>query len=156
MAGPCYAASSRYSLPRMTRALALAALLALCATQAHADPCTAPVTGYRAGAVVTGTVRYVGDADSLCIGQGPDPKTWIEIRLADFYGPELNAAGGRAAKQTLVDLTKGTVAVCTVRQSDRGPKTYSYDRLIAQCRVDGASLGDLMRGAGVKEGGNGR
>ena len=156
MAGPCYAASSRYSLSRMTRALAPAVLLALCATQAHADPCTAPVTGYRAGAVVSGTVRYVGDADSLCIGQGPDPKAWIEIRLADFYGPEISAPSGRAAKQTLVDLAKGKEAVCTVRQSDRGLKTYSYDRLIAQCRVGGVSLGDLMRGGGVSEGGRGR
>ena len=140
----------------MIRALAPAAFLTLCASQAHADPCKAPVTGYKAGAVVTGAVRYVGDSDSLCIGQGPDPKTWIEIRLADFYGPELNSPGGRAAKQTLVDLTKGTEVVCTVQQSDRGPKTYSYDRLIAQCRVDGASLGDLMRGGGVIEGGRGR
>ncbi len=140
----------------MRTTLILAAFFVLCASGAHADPCTAPVTGYKAGAVVTGAVRYVGDADSLCIGQGSDPKTWIEIRLADFYGPELNAAGGRAAKQTLVDLTKGKEAVCTVRQSDRGAKTYSYDRLIAQCRIDGASLGDLMRGADVKEGGNGR
>ena len=140
----------------MRSTLILAAAFVLCASVVHADPCTAPVTGYKAGAVVTGTVRYVGDADSLCIGQGPDPKTWIEIRLADFYGPELNAPGGRAAKQTLVDLTKGKEAVCTVRHSDRGPKTYSYDRLIAQCRVGGASLGDLMRGGGVIEGGRGR
>jgi len=140
----------------MRSTLILATFFLLYASGAHADPCTAPVTGYKAGAVVTGPVRYVGDADSLCIGQGPDPKTWIEIRLADFYGPELNAPGGVAAKQTLVDLANGKEAVCTVQHSDRGPKTYSYDRLIAQCRVDGASLGDLMRRAGVREGGNGR
>ena len=140
----------------MRSTLILAAFFVLCASGAHADPCTAPVTGYKAGTVVTGPVRYVGDSDSLCIGQGPDPKTWIEIRLADFYGPELSAPGGRAAKQTLVDLTKGKEAACTVRQSDRGAKTFSYDRLIAQCRVGGASLGELMRGAGVKEGGRGR
>ena len=138
------------------RYLALAVFLALCASQAHADPCEAVVTGYKAGAVVTGAVRYVGDADSLCVGQGPNPRTWIEIRLADFYGPELNAPGGRAAKQTLVDLAKGKAVVCTVRQSDHGPRTYTYDRLIAQCRIDGTSLSDLMRRAGVNEGGRGR
>ena len=135
----------------MIRTLAPAAFLTLCASQAHADPCTAPVTGYRAG-----TVLYVGDGDSLCIGNSPDPKTWIEIRLADFYAPELHSPDGPAAKRKLVELAKGKAAVCTVQRSDHGPRTYTYDRLIAQCRIDGTSLGDLMRRAGVHEGGRGR
>ncbi len=126
------------------------------ASAAHADPCEAKVTGYKAGTVVTGTVRYVGDGDSLCIGQDADPNRWIEIRLADFYGPELSAPGGLEAKLTLERLSKDKPAVCTVRPSDHSSQTYSYDRLIAQCRIDGASVGDLMRAAGVREGGNGR
>jgi len=136
--------------------MAPTAFLALSASQAHGDPCTAPVTGYKAGTVVTGTVLYVGDGDGLCIGNGPDPKTWIEIRLADFYAPEIHSADGPAAKRKLAELSKGKTAVCTVQHSDHGSNTYSHDRLIAQCRVDGASLGDLMRRAGVKEGGNGQ
>jgi len=114
------------------------------------------VTGYKAGAMVTGMVRYIGDGDSLCIGNSPDPKTWIEIRLADFYAPELHSPDGPAAKRKLVDLAKGKAAVCTVQHSDHGSRTYTYDRLIAQCRIDGTSLGDLMRRAGVSEGGRGR
>jgi endonuclease YncB( thermonuclease family) len=29
----------------------------------------------------------------------------------------------------------------------------SYDRMVAVCKVDGQSIGDMMRAAGVKEGG---
>ena len=143
-------------LEAMRTSFILAAFFVLFASQAHADPCTAPVTGYKAGTVVTGSVRYVGDGDSLCIGQGPDPKTWIEIRLADFYAPEMHSAAGPAARQKLIDLARGKEAVCTVQHSDHGPKTYSFDRLIAQCHIGGISLGDLIRRAGVREGGNGR
>lgn len=134
----------------------LSALALLWASQAMADPCEAKVTGYRAGTQVAGTVRYVGDADSLCIGTSPDPATWLEIRLADYYGPELNSPGGQAGKQALVNIAMSKPVVCTVQHSDHGTQTYSYDRLIAQCRIGPDSLGDLMRRAGVREGGNGR
>ena len=32
----------------------------------------------------------------------------------------------------------------------------SYDRVVARCEIGGRSVGDLMRAAGVAEGGNGR
>lgn len=134
----------------------LAAGVAFWAAPALADPCEAPVRGYKAGQTVSGTVLYVGDADSVCVALGRDPSTWLEIRLADFYGPELNSPGGRQGKAAMERLAFGKQAVCTVQRSDRGNHTYSYDRLIAVCRVGGTSLGDQMRRAGVQEGGNGR
>lgn len=124
------------------------------ASNALADPCEAPVTGYRPGATVAGTVRYVGDGDGLCIGIGPDPRTWTEIRLADFYAPELNEPGGRKSKADLERLVMGRRLVCTATRG-AGGRTYSYDRLIASCSLEGSKLGDLLRAFGGSEGGRG-
>ena len=38
----------------------------------------------------------------------------VEVRVADFYGPELNAPGGRAGKATLERIVKGRHVVCAV------------------------------------------
>jgi len=132
----------------------LTAALGLFATPALADPCEARVTGFKPGATVAGEIRYVGDGDSLCIGPGRDPSTWVEIRLADFYAPELNEPGGRAAQRALEALM-GRRAVCTA-QRGQGGRTASYDRLIATCRVQGRSIAEHMRTAGVQQGGRGR
>ncbi|WGU41396.1 nuclease [Phenylobacterium sp. NIBR 498073] len=113
---------------------------------AHADPCTAPLPS--AGTVFSGAVRYVGDGDSLCVGSSADPGTWIEVRLSDFYAPELAAPGGHEAKNALSDLAEGRKVSC--RAGKR-----SYDRVVAQCSLNGADLGDLLRRRGVIEGGNG-
>jgi hypothetical protein len=32
----------------------------------------------------------------------------------------------------------------------------SHDRVVATCRINGRSVGDLLRQAGAREGGNGR
>lgn len=140
----------------LSRALPViaAALAALSATAALADPCEASVTGYRAGSVVSGVIRYVGDGDGLCIGDATDPLAWLEVRLADFYAPELHEAGGRQAKAVL-DRFLGRRAICTVGRGPNG-STRSYDRVIASCVVDGRSLADQLRAAGVVEGGRGR
>ena len=58
-----------------------------------------------------GPVSYVGDGDGLCIALGPDPSRWVEVRLADFYAPELREPGGRQAKATLDRLTAGRDAL---------------------------------------------
>ena len=117
------------------------------AAPAFADPCEAPLPAR--GATFAGQVRYVGDGDMICVGQGRDPKTWIEVRLADFYAPELNAPAGRKARDTLQSIVMGKRAVCTARNR-------SWDRIVAVCTVGGADIGSLMRKAGVVEGGNGR
>lgn len=114
---------------------------------AAADPCEAPLP--KPGASFAGIVRYVGDGDSLCVSDSADPRTWVEVRIADFYAPELHAPGGQDAKRALERLAMGKRAACVAQHR-------SYDRVVAVCRVDGRSLGDAMRAAGVREGGNGR
>ncbi len=159
----------------MIRTATIIAALAL-ATPALADPCKAipdrgPMPPYlKRGATFSGPVSYVGDGDSLCVevvtngggnrrqgvaaqgveaGAQPRGNQWVEVRVEDFFAPELNAPGGREAKQTLTRLAYGKRAVCTASHR-------SHDRVVATCRINGVSVGDLMRGAGVVEGGNGR
>ncbi len=130
---------------------------ALCALpfMAHADPCglipergTMPAE-VRSGQNFSGPVVYVGDGDSLCVALGPSRAQWAEVRLADFYAPELHDAGGPEAKETLSRLVEGKKVECTAEHR-------SYDRVVAVCRLRGRSVGDLMRSAGVQEGGRGR
>lgn len=113
---------------------------------AFADPCTAPLP--KAGTEFSGPVRYVGDGDSLCVGATADPRTWVEVRLADFYAPELKAPQGRRAKAALSQLALG-------RRLDCKSGKRSYDRVVANCRLRGAAVGDLLRKRGVPEGGRG-
>ena len=138
----------------MIRMAAAVAVLTF-ASSALADPCKAvpdrgPTPAYLAkGKTFSGPIAYVGDSDSLCVALGRSPDRWVEVRLADFYGPELNAPGGRTAKAVLERIAKERHAVCIAGRR-------SYDRVVATCRISGVSIGDLMRGAGVEEGGNGR
>jgi len=73
---------------------------------ALADPCAAPLP--RAGTVFDGQVRYVGDGDSICVGKTNDPAEWIEIRVADFFAPELNSPGGVEANPHWKELLKAS------------------------------------------------
>jgi endonuclease YncB( thermonuclease family) len=118
---------------------------------AHADPCEGDLPA-RAGQSFSGAVRYIGDGDSLCVGQSGDPDTWIEVRLADFNAPELNSQGGRAAKAALERVAMDRQAQCTAG-GGRSSRVVSYDRVIAVCRIGGRRIGDLLREAGVEEGG---
>lgn len=136
------------------RALVIAAGLALVAGAAHADPCEAPVSGYRAGTVITAPIIYAGDGDSLCLALGRDRSQWLEIREARWFAPELHEAGGREAKRVM-DRLVGRRAVCTVERGQNG-RTSSYDRVVAACRVDGQPIGAIMRAAGIQPGGRGR
>ena len=133
----------------------LGAMALLVATPALSDPCKAipdrgPLPSYLSrGATFSGPVTYVGDGDSLCVEVGRGPSTWVEVRVADFIAPELNAPGGREAKAALERITRGKRAVCTAGHR-------SYDRIVANCRIGGVSIGELMRRQGISEGGNGR
>ena len=135
--------------------IACAAALGL-ASPALADPCEAPVTGYAPGAKVAGKIRYVVDGDGICVGAGSDPRTWTEIRLADFYAPETSTPAGQAAAAAMSRMVMGKTAECIAQRSDRGPQTFTYDRLIAVCRIDGTSVGEMMKRAGIGQGGRGR
>ena len=135
--------------------MGLAVLAALTtATAAKADPCKAipdrgPMPSYlHRGAQFSGPVVYVGDGDSLCVAVGQGPANWMEIRLEDFYAPELHSPTGPAAKAALEKVAMGRNAACIVNRQ-------SYDRVIATCRIGSRSIGDLLRAAGSIEGGNG-
>ncbi len=140
---------------------ALAVLFLAFASPVLADPCKAipdrgpAPTWAKAGYTITGAVRHVGDGDSLCVSPSSDPRTWVEIRLADFYAPELSEPGGRAARDAMIRITRGRQVTCRAVRGDGG-RVVSYDRLIASCRIGGTGLGDLMRRAGIQEGGRGR
>lgn len=114
------------------------------ATAAHADPCNAPLP--HQGETFTGRVAYVGDGDSLCVtGAGG----LIEIRVADFYAVELHEPGGQDAKARASRALMDRTLVC--RADHR-----SYDRIVAWCSLNGTPLGQVLRAAGVREGGRGR
>ncbi|WBO20920.1 thermonuclease family protein [Sphingomonas abietis] len=121
------------------------------ASPALADPCTSPLPS-SAGQRFSGSVRYVGDGDSMCIGTSDDPQTWIEVRLADFDAPELHAPSGMEAKAALTTIALGHPASCTSMRGRSG-RVRVYDRVIAVCTIRGRSIGTLLRQAGVPEGG---
>jgi len=139
----------------MKSILVIAFAAAALASPALADPCKAvpdrgPTPSYlEPGSLFSGPVTYVGDGDSLCVGQGPSPERWVEVRLSDFYAPELHEPAGPAAKATLQRITSGRQASCIA-------EGRSYDRIVARCTIQGVSIGDRMRAAGVLEGGRGR
>ncbi|MDT9600441.1 nuclease [Sphingosinicella rhizophila] len=120
------------------------------ASPAAADPCTAPLPT-REGHTFSGFVRYVGDGDSLCIGASADPRTWIEVRLADFDAPELHAALGARAKAALKAVALRRPAMCTAVRGRSG-RVRVYDRVVALCSIEGRSIGTLLRQAGAPEG----
>lgn len=130
-------------IPALIGAVALAFLWSV---PAWADPCEGrlPPNGAR----FTGVVRYIGDGDSLCVGPERRPDQWIEVRLGDFYAPELHERGGAEAKRLLDQLVMGRVLVCRAGRR-------SYDRVIGYCTLDGRPLGGLLRGRGEVEGGRG-
>jgi micrococcal nuclease len=113
---------------------------------AHADPCTAPLP--RGGQSFSGAARYIVDGDGLCIGPTDDPSSWVEVRIADFYAPELREPGGEAARRALAAIVAGRQLQCIAEHR-------SFDRIVAACHLGGVSLGDILRRAGVPEGGKG-
>ena len=138
---------------RIAIGLALLAAMTM-TTTAKADPCKAipdrgamPSYLHRA-THFSGPVVYVGDGDSLCVAVGQGPENWVEIRLEDFYAPELHSPAGPDAKAALERVAMGRNAECTANHR-------SYDRVVATCRIGGRSIGDLLRVAGSTEGGNG-
>jgi len=115
-------------------ALALSTLFLMAmATPASADPCEGRLPS-QAGQQFTGSVRYVGDGDSLCVGSSRDPNSWIEVRLADFDAPELHSSDGRLSQSFLRQVAFGQNVVCEARRGRSG-RVIVHDRVIAVCRV---------------------
>lgn len=116
---------------------------------AYSDPCEAPLP--RAHAEFSGSVSYVIDGDGICVGFD---RGGVEVRLGDFDAPELREPGGQAAKSAIALLVLGKNVECTACEGVRsGSRCKSYDRVVATCRFNGIRIGDLMRAAGVAEGG---
>ncbi|MBX3480111.1 MAG: nuclease [Caulobacter sp.] len=147
----------RIALPLACAAGVIAAVAI--AAPARADPCKAISDsgrlppGWTPRQAFSGTVRYVGDGDSLCVRLAPadPPALWVEVRLGDFNAPELHDPGGAAARDALVRVAMG-------RRVDCLGDHVSFDRLVATCRLAsgkaaGVGLGDLMRAEGIVEGG---
>lgn len=118
----------------------------LAPTAAFADPCTAPLPA--PGTSFTGSVRYVGDGDSICVGGTRAASTWIEVRVSDFFAPELHTKAGPKAKAAMKRIAMGKTVQCIAGRR-------SYDRVVARCTLNGTSIGDLMRRERVPEGGRG-
>lgn len=136
-------------------AIALGLALGAIAYPALADPCKAvpdrgpTPTHLRPGSTFSGRVVHVIDGDGLCVATGPGPSNWVEVRLEDFYAPELSEPGGEAAKAALRKLAFGRTVTCRAGRR-------SYDRIVARCDQGGRSLAGHMRGAGVRDGGRGQ
>ncbi len=135
----------------MTRLIPTLALVVAFAPPAFADPCEAKLPT-EVGATFSGTVKYVGDGDSLCVGTTNDGKEWIEVRLLDFDAPELSDKDGATGKSILEKVALGKSVTCAVAKGRIG-KTISWDRVFAVCRAGGISIGDLLRQAGAPTGG---
>lgn len=138
---------------RLLFGLAVCLALVLVPSAAAADPCRAVSDegwrppGLAPGASFSGPVVHVIDGDSLCVAVGEGEKGWVEVRLADFFAPETGAGGG-PAKSALERLALGRQATCVAGAG-------SYDRIVARCEIAGRSLGEVLRAAGVREGGRG-
>lgn len=117
-----------------------------CDSSASAD--SREVALPRRRSTFSGAVRYADDGDGPCIGPQGRPDLWIEIRLVDFYAPELHGPVGIKAKRRLERLA---MRQRLVRRASR----CSYDRVIAACTLRGRPVGKLLRAAGRKEGGRG-
>lgn len=110
---------------------------------AQADPCEGALPS-QPGVTFSGKVRYVADGDSLCVGQTANPQQWIEVRLADFDAPEIYSTQGKDAKAALRRLAEGRYVTCVTLRGRYG-RVISHDRVIAVCRINGRSIGDLMQ-----------
>lgn len=120
------------------RGAAFAVPFLVYAAPALADPCEGPLPARNA--TFSGAVRYVGDGDGLCVGPAGRPDLWIEVRLGDFYAPELHEPSGTDAKRRLERVVLGQVLQC--RAGKR-----SYDRVIGYCALRERPLG----GAAARE-----
>ncbi|MEJ6788107.1 nuclease [Brevundimonas sp. BR2-1] len=131
--------------------LLISAGLLLLPAVAQADPCEGRLPE-RAGEAFAGMVRYVGDGDSLCLGNTADPAAWIEVRLSDFDAAELRSPTGRADRDRLIRLV-GRRRIDCVAVRGRNGRVIVHDRVIASCRMNGRRVGDVLRAAGGREGG---
>ncbi len=116
----------------MIAALGLMAGLAAGAVQSPVAPCGGAVP--HAGALLHGPALHVIDGDTLCVAQGPEPSTWVAVRLADV--PDTTAWGTLMAAAFALTLDCQVIA-----------------RGVARCTIDGRPLGQIVRQPAVRAAG---
>jgi hypothetical protein len=122
-------------------AAAVAALALMTAGSAHAQACGASTPA--PGAVVHGPVLQVTDGDHLCVATGTERADWVEllIRGADQGAATSPDALGPAL---LMSVAFARTADCTIAADAQG-------RRVADCRIDGRPLAELLRRPGAIE-----
>jgi micrococcal nuclease len=110
------------------------------APAALADPCKAipdkgPMPAHlKPASTFSGPVSYVGDGDSLCVAIGRSPADWVEVRIADFYAPELHEPGGRDAKAALERIANGREVECRARRSPGHSRDQNVEKPLAETK----------------------
>ena len=88
-----------------------------------------------ANSVLEGTVTHVRDGDTIEV-EG------VAVRLSGLHAPEMDEAGGPAARAFMVELVAGKRVVCQLEGRQ------SYDREIGTCALDGDDIAGLLVAAG--------
>jgi micrococcal nuclease len=111
--------------------LALGAVLALgLGGVAEASICGGePPSG---AAEVRGPVLHVLDGERLCVALGPDPATWVPLRLSDATDPS-----GVERRGALMAASFGRDVTCRVVGRDESG-------FVGQCRTSQGSLGQRL------------
>ena len=100
----------------------------LLSSAAYAEPIIGPVSKYR-------------DGDTFLIGNQP-------IRLCGIDAPERRSQAGKRATAYLEQITKGRALRCVpVTEGtvcDGRSKRTSYDRVVAQCFMQGRDIAEMI------------
>ena len=125
---PCVVLQKAISMIDKPRSLTLATLkvAALCLLASTA----------LAGSVLEGTVTHVRDGDTIEIGEAA-------VRLSGLHAPEMDEAGGPAARAFMVDLVEGKRVQCRLEGR------RSYDREIGTCALNGDDIAGLLVAEGL-------
>jgi hypothetical protein len=130
--------------PVILKTAAAAVLGLMLSTSAQAATCAAAAPAV--GAVVHGPVLQVLDADHLCVATGAARDDWVELLIkgAD-EGPVVQA--DRLGPALLMSVAFARTADCAIVLDAKGRK-------VADCRIDGQKLSDLLRRPGAIEAAN--
>lgn len=123
---------------------ATATLFALIIAGSAQAACNAPTPA--TGAVIHGPVLQVTDGDHICVATGTEPSDWAELLIkgAD-EGPVVQP--DRLGAALLMSVAFAKTADCTIVTDAKGRK-------VADCRIDGQPLVDLLKRPGAIEAAN--
>ncbi len=105
-------------------ALAGAAQAATCRGEAPSD-----------AAAIRGPVLHVLDGRTLCVALGPDPASWVPVRLSDVVE---RASTGTPGRGSLMAASFGQDVTCRIVGRDG-------DALLGECESAAGSVGALTR-----------